>query len=234
MFIMRKDIFFRYCDWLFPILEESEKRIDVLYYNVEELRVIGLLGERCLGIFFTHLNRNENIKAAFFHRLLIQNPDIGAGIYPRFKDKTAIVTASNNYFIPYAAVMLQSLLDHISTQRNYEIYILHTDVAAENQIKIKNLCKNHPNISIEFYNMMPEISMFSFGLSEYTEHISVETFFRTFVHKVFCNYDRVLYLDSDLIIMADVTELLETDIGNNLVGACIDGEFIGNYFSNSE
>jgi len=235
MFIMRKDLFFRYCEWLFPILRECEKRINFSTYSIDEFRVIGHLGERCLGIFFTYLNKNENINTVIFKRLLILNTLVKrVNIYPRFEDQITIVTISNNFNIPYLAVMLQSLFEHASTQNYYEIFILHSNVNAENQDRIKELCENYNNIFIEFYNMTLDIQDFSFKASENVNFISIEAYFHTFIHKIFINYNKVLYLDSDIIIQADVADLFKTDIGNNLIGACIDGETIGNYCSNSE
>lgn len=234
MFIMRKDVFFRYCEWLFPILQECERRINLLDYNIDELRVIGHLGERCLGIFYNYLNKNERIEAVLFQRLLIGNTCVGAKIYPHFKDQVTAVTASNDYYIPYLAIMLQSLLEYSSAQNKYVLYILHTDITAENQKKIKALGKNYQNAFIEFYDMSLEILPFRFKVSDYTEHISNETFYRTLLHKVFANFNKVLYLDCDMVIQADIADLFGTDIGGNLIGACIDGDFVGSYCSIDE
>lgn len=231
MFIMKKDLFFRYCTWLFPILRECERRIDTSDYNIDQLRVIGHLGERCLGIFYNHFNKNENIRAVFFQRLLIGNTDIQIKIYPQFNDQVTIVTASNDHYIPYLAVMVQSFLENSSVQSKYALYIMHTSVTEKNQREIRNLGKNYPNVFIEFYNMSFDIIPFRFKVSRFTEHISNETFYRTLIHKVFSNFDKVLYLDCDMVVKADVADLFKTDTGNNLVGACIDGDFIGNYCS---
>ena len=232
MFIMKKDLFLRYCEWLFPILQECERRINLSDYNIDELRVIGHLGERCLGIFYHYLNKNEHIEAVFFQRLLIGNTCAGVKkIYPRFNDQVTAVTASNDFYIPYLAVMIQSLLEHSSAQNKYELYILHTDITDDNQKKVKALAGAFPNVFIEFYDMSLEILPFRFKVSEYTEHISNETFYRTLLHKVFGNYNKVLYLDCDMIIQADVAELFKADIESNLIGACIDGDFVGSYCS---
>ena len=229
MFIMKKDLFFRYCEWLFPILQECESRINLSDYDIDELRVIGHLGERCLGIFYNHLNKTENTKAVFFQRLLIGNTFENVKIYPRLNDPVTIATASNNYYIPYLAVMIQSLLEHSSAQNNYELYIMHTNIIAENQKKIKALGKKYPNVFIEFYNMSLEILPFRFKVADHAKHITSETLYRTLIHKVFKSYAKILYLDCDIIFQTDVADLFKTDIGNNLVGACIDGDFIGSY-----
>jgi len=130
--------------------------------------------------------------------------------------------------------MLQSLLEHTSAQNFYFVYILHSEVSAENQDRIKQLCENYDNISVKFYNVTLEIHDFSFNSPEYADHINIEVYFRTLIHKIFINFNKVLYLDNDMIINTDVADLFNTDIGNNLVGACIDGEAVGNYCTNSE
>ncbi|MDR1215746.1 MAG: DUF4422 domain-containing protein [Treponema sp.] len=230
MFIMEKGLFFRYCEWLFPILAECEKRIDASTYNEEELRVIEHLGERCLGIFYTYINQNENITAVFFQCLLIKNPSVGIKPHPLFENQVTVVTASSNYYIPYVGVMLKSLLEKTAQSRNYEIFILHTDVSEINKKKIKVIAKNYSNVSINFYDMAMDISGLSFKRSEWVGHISNETFYRTLLHKIFTAYEKVIYLDSDEIIRADVADFFDIDLGDNLLCACLDPEFIGMYY----
>lgn len=51
MWITRKDIFDRYCEWLFDILFEVEKRIDFSGYDDYQKRVIGFLSERLFRVW---------------------------------------------------------------------------------------------------------------------------------------------------------------------------------------
>lgn len=46
MFVMKKILFDEYCSWLFSILFELEKRIDITNYNQYEARVFGFISER--------------------------------------------------------------------------------------------------------------------------------------------------------------------------------------------
>lgn len=56
MFIMKRKVFQDYCDWLFPILFELEKRIDTSDYDEYNKRVIGFISERLLDVWL--MNRN--------------------------------------------------------------------------------------------------------------------------------------------------------------------------------
>lgn len=53
MFIMRKDLFDRYCQWLFDILFQVEASIDTTDYSSYDKRVYGFLSERLLDIWLT-------------------------------------------------------------------------------------------------------------------------------------------------------------------------------------
>lgn len=54
MCIMRKDLFDDYCSWLFDILFEVEKRLDISGYSPYDARVFGFLSERLLDIYIEH------------------------------------------------------------------------------------------------------------------------------------------------------------------------------------
>ncbi len=71
MFIMKKEMFFDYSNWLFSILEELEKQIDMSDYDIEERRVIGRIAEILFGIYITKHKDNIKIK----HLPLVYIPD---------------------------------------------------------------------------------------------------------------------------------------------------------------
>ena len=54
MMVTRKNIFDQYCTWLFDILFEAEKRIDIKNYDEYQSRVFGFLSERLLRVFLMY------------------------------------------------------------------------------------------------------------------------------------------------------------------------------------
>ena len=51
MFIMKKELFDEYCEWLFDILFELESRLDISSYDKNDSRVFGFVSERLLDVW---------------------------------------------------------------------------------------------------------------------------------------------------------------------------------------
>ena len=59
MFISKKEIFDEYYNWLFDILFELEKRVDLTNYSDYDKRIYGFLSERLLNVW---LQKNKHLK----------------------------------------------------------------------------------------------------------------------------------------------------------------------------
>lgn len=64
MMICRKEILDHYCEWLFSILFELEKRVNIENYNDYQKRIFGFLSERLLRIWL--LNQEYRVKEIAF------------------------------------------------------------------------------------------------------------------------------------------------------------------------
>lgn len=56
MFIMKKNVFQEYCEWLFPILFELDKRVDVSEYDAFQRRYLGRVSELLLDVWLDKNN----------------------------------------------------------------------------------------------------------------------------------------------------------------------------------
>ena len=77
-----------------------------------------------------------------------------------------------------------------------------------------------------FYNVSRMVR--DYKLDTNNAHISVETYFRFLAQDILSAYDKVVYLDSDLVVNGDVAELFDVDLGNNLVAATRDIDYLAN------
>ena len=75
--VMKRQVFRDYCGWLFPVLEEFDRRADVSGYGTQERRVNGYLAERLLGVYCTWLKAEGNLRVLELPRVHFV-PDAGA------------------------------------------------------------------------------------------------------------------------------------------------------------
>ncbi len=54
------------------------------------------------------------------------------------------------------------------------------------------------------------------------DYFTLTIFFRMFIPELFPEYDKVVYIDSDVVVPGDIAELYDTELGTNLIGACRD------------
>ena len=81
-------------------------------------------------------------------------------------------------------------------------------------------------MSLRFTNVERELS--GYDLSTNNAHISIETYYRFLIQKLLPFYDKVLYLDSDIVINGDISKLYNTDLQGKLLGAIRDIDFLAN------
>jgi len=59
MMICKKQLFDEYCEWLFGVLFEVEKRVDISDYTKEEARIFGYISELLLNVYINKNNLKE-------------------------------------------------------------------------------------------------------------------------------------------------------------------------------
>ena len=132
------------------------------------------------------------------------------------QNQIPIFFATDDNYIPFLSVALQSLTDNVSPDNEYIIKILYVDIKDENKKKI--LKYNANNVNIEFVDLsyyIEEVKDQLFTRDYYTN----TTYFRLFISNLYPQYNKVLYLDSDIVVLKDVAELYNIDIEGKLIAA---------------
>ena len=137
----------------------------------------------------------------------------------KYKEVIPIFFAVDDGYIPFLAVTLQSIVEKSKKEYYYVVKILYTNISEENKEKINKYKRE--NIEIEFVNLNYYIEQVKDKL--YTrDYFSMTTYFRLFISNLYPQYNKAIYLDSDIVLLTDVAELYMQDIGDNLVGAVAD------------
>lgn len=228
MYIMKKEYFVKYAEWVFGVLEEFCKRTDMSLYDTEAKRTPGHLSERLFNIFLIQLRKEKpDIKIKELQSVYFKKTDPQGSLAPVFSksSKTVpIVFAASDKFVPVFATCLESLLGHLNQKYNYDVILIQSDVTNGNKSRLSKMVEPYKNVSLRFYDAMCLLPGYKLKANA---HISVETYYRFLIQDAMPEYEKVLYLDCDLVINDDITKLYETDISEYTLAATRDPDFLG-------
>lgn len=128
----------------------------------------------------------------------------------------------DNSYVPFLAAALHSAIENSSPKRHYKAFILHEDVSEENQRRIRSLAKTH--FEIAFLPMRSGLESITDRMSNRLrcDYFTLTIYFRLFIPAMFPEFDKAIYIDSDVVIPGDLAELYDLDLGDNYIGACPD------------
>lgn len=134
------------------------------------------------------------------------------------KNNIPVVFATDENFVLYLSVALQSLVEHSSPAQNYDIIILEEHLNSEQKKMLQSLL-NRENFSLRFINMTPWIEEQGRNRFYLHSHFSVATYYRLFICDILKNYEKIIYLDGDIVLLADLADLFQIDLGTHYLGA---------------
>jgi len=135
-----------------------------------------------------------------------------------------IVFSSDNDYSRYLGVTVQSIIKSSNDGKNYDILIIESDISEINKSKLRSIIKENDNFSIRFFNVKEHLVNFdeSAFYLEKDSRVSASTYYRFLIPVIFSEYEKIIYLDCDLIVLDDISHLYDIDIGDNVFGAAKD------------
>lgn len=138
------------------------------------------------------------------------------------KGKIPIFFATDDNYLPFLSITLESLWENSSREYDYEMYVLHSGVRKEYEEKILRYNEKE-GFRISFVDVTEPLKAIAAHL-HMRDYYTCTTYFRIFIAGMFPQYDKALYLDCDTVILGDISELYHKDLGNNLLaGAPCEG-----------
>ena len=119
------------------------------------------------------------------------------------KEIIPLFFAINDNFAKYLKVTLQSIKENASQNYIYEVIILNIGLKDETK-KLLNKCKSK-NFRIIYYDVRNKLQTIAQDLSV-KDYYNKATYYRLFVSNLFPQYNKALYLDSDVIVLGDIAE----------------------------
>lgn len=132
------------------------------------------------------------------------------------KKEIPIIFSTDDNYLPYLDVAVSSLIENASREYEYRIIVLNTGLGEKGVQKVKS--RETQGFRIDFVDISEDIASIKSKLKN-VYHFSIVTYYRLFIASLFPQYDKVIYLDCDLVVLGDISELYNLDIGDNILGA---------------
>ncbi|MBR4163657.1 MAG: glycosyltransferase family 8 protein [Solobacterium sp.] len=132
-----------------------------------------------------------------------------------------VVFSVDNDYLPILATSVRSMLLNSGKDYFYEINVFYTDVS---DYRRKLFCSDleGEHFSVSFIDVSAMLSEKGI-ISRQVAHLSIASMFRLFIPELLPQYDKVIYLDSDIVVTGDISELFAIDLGDCYLGAADDG-----------
>lgn len=126
------------------------------------------------------------------------------------------IAFDQNYLAPFYA-LITSIFEN-NQQRQIVIHAIITGVSEEEKLKITNYAANH-NCKVIFYTIDEALTSRFVLTGKWTAAVYYRLFFPLLVS---ADVERLLYLDTDTLVINDLGELFNSDLGDYPVGAVYD------------
>ncbi len=125
-------------------------------------------------------------------------------------------------YAPFLSVALHSAVQNSSPERRYRAIVLYQDLSEEHRQRLGALATEH--FAVDFVPMGEGLESITDRMSNRLrcDYFTLTIYFRLFIPAMFPQYDKGIYIDSDVVLRGDLAELFDTDIGNSYLGACPD------------
>ena len=137
------------------------------------------------------------------------------------KQEIPVFFSSDDNYVPCLTVAIHSLIQHTSKENNYSIIVLTTGMNEENRKEIKKMSTE--NVKINFEDVSESLKEINKELKlRLRDYYSIAIYYRLFIPKLFPIYEKAIYLDADMVVLSDIANLYNIDMGNNLLMATTD------------
>ncbi len=132
------------------------------------------------------------------------------------KNEIPIFFSTDDHYIPFLDVAIASLIENASKDYQYRLIVLNTGLKQEN---INRVMQNErAGFVIDFVDISQSLEGIMSRFKN-VYHFSIVTYYRLFIASLFPQYDKILYLDCDLVVLGDISKLYHTDLGDCILGA---------------
>lgn len=132
-----------------------------------------------------------------------------------------VVFATNDRYVPYAGVAIQSILCHADPAMEYRIYVLHTSVSPAHTAALEAMSAG--SVTVRCLSVEGTVSAVRTAFSV-IGCFSEEAYYRLLIPELpeLRDYPFVIYLDCDIIVLSDIAGIMPQTMGDKLLSGVVD------------
>ncbi|MCR5143856.1 MAG: DUF4422 domain-containing protein [Lachnospiraceae bacterium] len=241
-YIMKKELFFSFCEFEYPLLGEFERRSKTEGYSTTQHRNVAYMSEWLYDIWIYHTTKNKQIKwtekqLAVFNdtsKRKILEPINRSEKYEKTVPIVFALSDTNRFF--YATV-LQSIIDHSNDNYYYDIICLQQTynsckwdmylIKQENDL-LRMIIDDKDNFSLRFYDPAHDIGKLDYYFNNKRNEENL--YYKLFLPWILKNYEKVIYVEDVMFFDSDVAELVNMIEGEgDYIKAAFDIKWIGKH-----
>ncbi|MCD8067409.1 MAG: glycosyltransferase family 8 protein [Lachnospiraceae bacterium] len=137
------------------------------------------------------------------------------------KEIPVFFTVDDDY-APYLDCALRSMMENASGEYDYKIIVLEQDLGEEHKAWLAAAAK--PPFEIQFIRMKDSYSWLTDRKENWLrcDYFTLTIYFRLFIADMFPQYDKGIYLDSDIVVPGDNSTPAAAARGDRRSGVCTD------------
>lgn len=128
-----------------------------------------------------------------------------------------LVFAVDDNYAPFLAVALRSILDNATAGNFYKVYVLNTEISELSKEKLNEF--NCDIMEIKYVDVAERMGRLSKDKIHLRDYYTKAIYYRIFIPDLFPQFDKVLYVDCDVVVLEDIANLYNTELGDNIFAA---------------
>ena len=227
-YLLRRDIFQAYSEWMFDILFRAESYIDASARTQQEARVFGYLSERLFNAFIRKYRQDHpdttvlEVPLTFVHDTEPLEPVPEFFEFPDVQETMHIAVATDVNFAMYCHALIASIIHTRKENYGISIILMEGGLSDGDITLFRQYEKDNPNVRIQVLSMA-----YAFSNTYLRPPFSKETFYRLILPDLLPNHNKIIYLDADMVAVDDIIDLWRFDISDAPVAAATDYINIG-------
>lgn len=121
-----------------------------------------------------------------------------------------------NFVMPMI-VTINSIVANRQSDYVINFHVLHSDLLEIDKQIVKNFVSKISNINVIYHNVKELMQRDNITISSTYKRLTLSVYTRLYIPQLFSEFNKILYLDVDLVVLEDIALLYDTDINNYAV-----------------